>query len=616
MFKYIIYVLLGIVINTLSCVNGFGKTSPRFKMSYFEDTHSLYNIYTIKEVDFESVPEQVINLGMTKSTVWLKLDLDTNLLDKESVVEVKNAFCDSIILFYDTKGQTLVQDTLGIVLPQSRNKLKHYLPAFILPSNALSSSTVYLKVKSRWSMVLHVDVASKDDFNNGRTTTYLIGGLLIGGVLLMALYNLFLYFSTRDFSYFIYVLGLLSAILSQGYIFGLLLPYISPESPQFSLRFPIVIMAFTGLFSCWFAIRFLEIKQTSKLFYNLLVGGIVFSLFSASLELLEFDELSRKVNIVEVVGLSCIIFASALYSLIRGNRIALYFTIAWFFYLSGMVIFALKTVEVLPHNMFTKHFMHIGTFMEVILLSFALGHKYSIIRVEKEKLELQTREELEKLVKDQTAELEQSLEEKEILLKEIHHRVKNNLQIVISLLDLQVASITDTRNKEILAQSKARVYSMSLIHQKLYQSNNLAKINIKTYLEELFTYVFRSFQNLNGTVDYRLSLMDYKLSITRAVPLGLIVNELLTNSFKYGISEEGNSRIHVDLFKQKNEIILEISDSGKGFDEKNNKLDVKRSLGLFLVNSLTKQLRGKIERRYQNGYFVTQLRFSLEGEII
>lgn len=104
---------------------------------------------------------------------------------------------------------------------------------------------------------------------------------------------------------------------------------------------------------------------------------------------------------------------------------------------------------------------------------------------------------------------------------------------------------------------------MSLIHQKLYQSNNLAKINIKTYLEELFTYVFRSFQNLNGTVDYRLSLMDYKLSITRAVPLGLIVNELLTNSFKYGISEEGNSTIHVDLFKQENKIILEISDSGK-----------------------------------------------------
>lgn len=614
--KYILPILLNILLSMLSHIACIAEVNPSFQMSYFEDVNSTYDLNSIKNESFQWVPSQIINLGMTKSTVWIKLELNRDILNESSVLEVKNAFCDSIQLSYYINENVLINDTLGIVFPQSKNKLKHYLPAFNLPILKLSSSTVYLKIKSRWSMVLHLDVRTKNEFNNGRITTYLIGGLLLGGLILMAIYNLFLYFSTRDFSYLIYVLALISAILSQGYIFGILIPYLSPESPEFSLRFPIVIMAFTGLCSCWFAIRFLEIKHTSKVFYNLLVFGILFSFFSAGLELLHFDELSRKVNIIEVVGLSCIIFSAALYSLIKGNKIALYFTIAWFFYLSGMVVFALKTIDILPHNMFTKHFMHVGTFMEVVLLSFALGHKYSLVRVQKEQLEQQTKEELEELVKLQTVELEASLEEKEILLKEIHHRVKNNLQIVISLLDLQVASVKDSRNKEILAQSKSRVYSMSLIHQKLYQSNNLAKINVKTYLEDLFIYVLRSYENINGSIVTEVNIDTKELSITKAVPMGLIVNELLTNSFKYGITRDDNNKIKMTLEVHGEMIILEIADTGYGFDEKNNKQDVKKSLGLFLVKSLTKQLRGQVIREFRQGYFVTQLSFSTKDKIV
>lgn len=616
MHKYISCLLLIISITVVGTNKILADVQPTFNMFYHEDVSSVSTFESITQEHFIPVPEQVVNLGMTKSTVWIKAEIDKTLLGSDAVLEVRNAFCDSIILSYLIENNIRVYDTLGIVFPQSKNKLKHYQPAFNIPIDKLQSSDVYIKVKSRWSMVLHITVSTKNDFNNGRVTTYLIGGLLVGGLLLMAIYNLFLYFSTRDFSYLIYVLALLSAILSQGYIFGILLPYISPENPEFSLRFPIVIMAFTGLCSCWFAIRFLEIKQTSKVFYNLLIFGIIFSFFSAGLELLHFDELSRKVNIIEVVGLSCIIFSAALYSLIKGNKIALYFTIAWFFYLAGMVVFALKTIEVLPHNVFTKHFMHVGTFMEVVLLSFALGHKYSLVRVEKEHLEKQTREELEVLVKNQTAELEASLEEKEVLLKEIHHRVKNNLQIVISLLDLQVASIKDTRNKEILAQSKSRVYSMSLIHQKLYQSDNLARINIKTYLEELFTYVQRSYQVSEVGSEYVLDLVDKDLSITKAVPLGLIVNELLTNSFKYGFNKTESNQIKMSVDILDDVLVLEIADTGEGFDENIQRQNVKKSLGLFLVKSLTKQLRGEVHRDFEDGFFRTQLKFSIEDKII
>ena len=587
--------------------SSFSQSNLDFEMSYFEDINSEYSFESIQNQKFQLVPEHVVNLGITKSTVWVKVNVKGNNLPPQAVFEMTNHYCDSVTISYDLKNNKNIRETLGIFYPHSKNKLHHYLPAFEIPTNQLASPDIYFKVNSRWSMIVSVKAKSKEAFNNDRVTTYLIAGLLIGGMLLMGIYNLFLYFSTRDFSYILYVLALLGAVLSQGYIYGFLIPYLSPESPEFSLRFPIIIMAFTGLFSCWFTIRFLEIKKTSKTFYYLLMFGIAFSLFSISLELLKLDYLSRIVNITEVIGLSIIIFSSALYSLIKGNKIALYFTIAWSFYLAGIIVFALKTVDIIPHNDFTKYFMHIGTFMEVILLSFALGHKYSLVRQEKERLERQTREELELLVRSKTAELNASLGEKEILLKEIHHRVKNNLQIVISLLDLQVATTKDDKNKEALSQSKARVYSMSLIHQKLYQSDNMEHVSMKSYLEELIEYIERSNHIESRKVNFSLNIEDTELSITKAVPLGLIVNELLTNSFKHGFQEKRENVLHLSLEFRDENLVLTVADSGLGFDEQVHTGTLKKSLGLFLVKSLTKQLRGTIVRYYREGLFATEL---------
>ncbi len=588
-----------------------GQTAPLFEMSYFEDVASKHSITPVREANFVPATDNLVNLGITKSTLWVKIILNTKVLQSEAVLEVKTPLKDSITLTYELENQKLVSETLGIMYPYSKNKLNHYVPAFIIPIQELTSPVLYIKVKSRYSMFVPISIKTKENFYKGRVTAYFIGGLLIGGLVLIGFYNLFLFFSIRDFSYLLYVLSLFSAILSQGYIFGVLIPYLSPEWPEFSFRFPILIMACTGIFSCWFTIRFLEIKKTSTILYSLLLVAIGFSLFNIVLELLGVDYLSRKINLIVVISLSLLIFSSALYSLIKGKKIALYFTIAWTFYLFGMIVFALKTAGILPHNAFTAHFMHIGTFMEVILLSFALGHKYSLVRVEKERLERQTRAELEELVNRQTVKLEASLEEKEVLLKEVHHRVKNNLQIVISLLDLQVASVKGVRNKQILVQSKSRVYSMSLIHQKLYQSDNLAHVNMKSYLEELFTYVKNSYATIHE-VSYKIAIADKELSITKAVPLGLIVNELLTNSFKYGLQNNKKNNITMSLEFNDANMVLQVADSGDGFDENAAVDGLKKSLGLFLVKSLSKQLRSTVSRSFDEELFVTKLIIPLE----
>ena len=183
---------------------------------------------------------------------------------------------------------------------------------------------------------------------------------------------------------------------------------------------------------------------------------------------------------------------------------------------------------------------------------------------------------------------------------------------MISLLDLQVASATNSNDKKALMQSKSRVYSMSLIHQKLYQSDNLAKINLKDYLEELIHYVKNSYTNIDAPINYKLAIQDVELSLTQAVPLGLIANELLTNSLKYGVSEDNdNNQIELILNLNKNELELVVADSGLGF-ENDEDYSVKKSLGLFLIKSLNRQLRGKVERYFESDLFKTKLIFPIQ----
>lgn len=605
-----LYIYLFLVLNTVyGC---FAQKTAVFEMFYFKDVNSTESFESVKKQKFHNVSNNVLSLGIVKSTVWVKIKLNKKLLDPASVLEINRPFIDSITLSYFLKNKKEVRESLGIAYPHSKNKFNHFVPVFDLPVENLASNEIYLKFRSRYSSLYPVQIKSKESFYKKRVLVYFIGGLAIGGLLLMGIYNLFLYFSTRDFSYMLYVLSLFSAILSQGYIFGVLIPYLSPDSPEFSYRFPVIIMACNAVFASLFTNRFLEMKETSKVFYYLLNFVVFLAILNIFIELIHLDYWSRKLNIISVINASLVVLSSAIYSLVKGNKRAVYFTIAWTIYLSGMIIFALKTIGILPYNSFTVYFMPVGTFLEVLLLSFALGHKYAIVLKEKEKLEKQTRAELEKLVTEQTFLLETSLEEKETLLKEIHHRVKNNLQIVISLLDLQIASIKDVENNKILSQSKSRVYSMSLIHQKLYQSNNLSRVDIKSYVEDLLSYLKNSYYSSKHKIEYSFAIEEKELSIDQAVPLGLIINELLTNSFKYGMLDDKINKIAVVLNFENDKLKLSIGDSGTGFNEEAIARGVKKSLGLFLIKSLTKQLRGTLVRCRKEDLFVTELVFSVK----
>lgn len=191
--------------------------------------------------------------------------------------------------------------------------------------------------------------------------------------------------------------------------------------------------------------------------------------------------------------------------------------------------------------------------------------------------------------------LKESLEEKEVLVKEIHHRVKNNLQIISSLLSLQARAIENEQARAVLRESKHRVQSMALIHEKLYQAKELAKIDFAEYIQNLTRTLFRSYQiNLNSVV-LRFNIGSFFLNIDVAVRCGLIINELVSNSLKYAFTNQKTGEILVEMKQgDANQFILLVSDDGIGLPSTIDFLNTK-SLGLQLVNILTEQLGGELE---------------------
>lgn len=211
--------------------------------------------------------------------------------------------------------------------------------------------------------------------------------------------------------------------------------------------------------------------------------------------------------------------------------------------------------------------------------------------------------------------LQNSLTEKVVMLKEIHHRVKNNLQIISSLLYLQSKAIKDETSLEVFRESQTRVKSMALIHDKLYQSNDLSRINFGEYIHNLAEYLSQSYQMLQD-VRFKIDTDEVFLTIDTAIPCGLIINELVSNALKYAFMPHEKGQIRIELRTQASpnqELLLTITDNGVGMPEHIN-FRKTRSLGLQLVNNLVKQLDGTIVMNAKDGGTSFHITFSEPNE--
>ncbi|WP_138432067.1 sensor histidine kinase [Fodinibius saliphilus] len=211
--------------------------------------------------------------------------------------------------------------------------------------------------------------------------------------------------------------------------------------------------------------------------------------------------------------------------------------------------------------------------------------------------------------KEHEAEVEESLKEKQTLLEEIHHRVKNNLAVVSSLLELQKNESGD-EVKPILRDTQSRIHSIAMIHEKLYQTETLSEIEMEEYIEDFAEMVVNSFGSDKKNITISREVQSFSMEITKAVPIGLILNELLNNSYKHAFSEAVEGKVQITLTKENGLGKLRVTDNGKGLPD-DFKVENQQSLGMTLVQTLAEQLEGEFSVPSKNGGATFQITFPI-----
>jgi two-component sensor histidine kinase len=253
----------------------------------------------------------------------------------------------------------------------------------------------------------------------------------------------------------------------------------------------------------------------------------------------------------------------------------------WKILLLFMIIFLLGYVFIIISNIF-----HLKLYNNILIgLIFLLGAVFVYLVV---KMGYNTISELKKTLL--------SKEEKEVMLKELHHRVKNNMQIIISLMRLQNEKINDFASKQAFIECENRIQSMALVHQCLYKSQDISTIDVSIYLNDLVKYIFSG----QHKIKYSLYIEKINLTLDKIIPLGIVINEILTNSIKYAFNDLQNGTVSLTLAKfENNKHILTITDNGKGFDTRLVVKTESNSIGLELIKSLIEQIDGEIELKSQ-----------------
>ena len=235
-----------------------------------------------------------------------------------------------------------------------------------------------------------------------------------------------------------------------------------------------------------------------------------------------------------------------------------------------------------------------GTLVMLVIMSFLILNNYNSKKRENQ-LALKNSQ-----ISQQKYQIEQSLRDKDVLIKEIHHRVKNNLQIITSMLSLQISKLDDEKTASILQDARQRIGSIALTHQMLYQKENLSSVNMADYLERLVRQIELIMPASGIVLITNITPKNSRLSIDSAVPLGLLVNELLTNAYKHAFGQAGQGRIEVTLTEREDAFTVEVSDNGIGLPD-NFDLQERKTLGIELIYILAEQLDSGLIIENANG---------------
>jgi len=403
-------------------------------------------------------------------------------------------------------------------------------------------------------------------------------------------YNTFLFFFTKDRAYFYYVLYLSSTLIANLTRTDMLQFYLVPK--DYLALFTQLIPLIHGLFLLSIILFVREFLQTKK-FPKLDAVLRIYLYFTPFIALLRCNEAVVQSPIMLLyIPLFFLLIFVGIYTFYKGHKEAKFYLLGWSFMLLAMVMLPLQKLGYIHMADEIPQLFKVAFLLEVFFFSIALAHKVKILReqheaTQKELIALQHDEQvrLEELVEVKTKDITLLLNQKEILFQELNHRVKNNLQMILSLLKLQIEKTSSLLTKEALQTTKNRISSIANLYENLHLDQNIYHLETQSYFES----IVKNIQALNHKpikVHYDIS---HNLNETNLFYAGLILNELVTNAYKYAFVHNGD--LTIGLKRRNNVVQMSVTDNGIGFQKK-----AEDSLGLTIVQTLIeKQLLGSMK---------------------
>ena len=547
---------------------------------------------------FQKNDKNILSFGYSPNfDVWIKFTLKNSSNNSiKKILEYNNPLTTNIE-FYDSKKDYKVQKH-GLL---SQNDNKFVLnPIFLIELEANEEKTYFLKASSEiTTLIINLKLWDEEKFYEKEIKHQVVLCLFFGAMFILAIYNLFIYFFTRDISYFYYVIYIFGLIIHHLMYTGIANIYLFDyDSMLLIVSLASVIVALPIYALGLFTKSFLQTKQYPRfnsvlnLFLILIPLSIIFFLVTD-----DYDKYRNSITMIFLLFLMVI----TLYAVIKKNQQAYFILFGWFIFLSSGLLMYLSSAGIFNITKYFPYLIETSFVMEAIIFSIALANRITSLQKERneanQKLILQKENETKRLTNEvnlRTQDLKNALDEKELLLKELNHRVKNNMQTIVSLIRLQSDEIEDEKLRDILLTIQNRISAMGHLHELLYRQDNIEYIDVYEYFELLIEEVRDSYDSY---IDIHLEIKT-KLKMEQAIYCGLIINELITNSFKYAFTNKEEGNIFVSLKKEDGIIRLIVSDDGIGYD----KDTPTNSLGLTLVNTLAvNQLRGEIKIESING---------------
>jgi len=556
----------------------------------FFDAKNCLSLEDVKNKTFTKNTKSVLNFGiMPDKRLWIRCELENNTSKSiAKLLEYANQetediwFFDGVKkihegMFYHTKDRIFLNPTFKISLKPFEKRI-FYIKAYCKISTFVAKFTLW-------------NYEEYKDYDASKKIYILIFFIIISTLLL---YNIILYFFIREKVYLYYILYITAVIIFESIYLGVAQLYFFPNwlsclVTKATMGYVVMLVVPMLLFT----MEFLQTSRFQKIDFILKSYLYILPIVA----LLSYNNLVFDLNIMLIFfPLACVMIFAGFVAYKNGTTEALIYLFGWTFVIVSLVLSIVQSLG--WYNVFElfNNVNEVAFASETFIFSIALAYQIKRLNIQLAQFQEDEQRKLALMVESKTEELQHYFAEKELLYKELQHRVKNNFAMVISLIDLQIQNSKVTKVKYELSTIRNRINSFVKLYELLHFSNNKIIFSTKHYFNQIVKNISKNFKK-NVDIIYKI---DYEISVDKSIYCGLIINELVTNSFKYAFNDDGVIAILAYLDKE-GMVCLCIEDNGVGFD-----INCTHSLGLTIVKTLAvKQLKANIDMKTKNGVKVT-----------